>query len=387
MEIDIDHSYLIDTLVDLVQIDSSNPSLNPEAPGEAEIAAYLAGKMAALGLDVTVEEVRPGRPNVTGVLHGIGNGRSLLLNGHSDTVGVSGMAEPFSARISENRLYGRGSYDMKGSLAAYLAVIKALNDAGVKLGGDLAIAAVVDEEHASLGTEHLCKKVKCDGAILAEPTDMAICRAHRGFIWYEVETIGQAAHGSRYQEGIDANLHMGRFLAELDCLAQDLVNRPPHPLMGPPSLNASILQGGQELSTYSDRCVLKMERRTIAGETEEVCREELQAILDGLGKVDPAFNASLRPFFQRHPYEIGPDAPIVFAVEKAATQVLGASPRHIGQTFWTDAALMGQAGMETVLFGPSGKGLHCAEEWVSLESLFHLASILSLSAVDYCIKV
>lgn len=384
MEIQIDRTYLVNTLVELVRIDSSNPSLTPGAAGEAEIATYLAGKMKELGLDVTSDEVRPGRPNVTGVLPGRDQGRSLLFNGHTDTVGVQGMAEPFSARISENKLYGRGSYDMKGSLAAYLAVVKALKDAQIELSGDLVIAAVVDEEHASLGTEHLCTQVRCDGAILAEPTDMAICRAHRGFIWYEIETSGRAAHGSRYQEGIDANLHMGRVLAELDHLAQELVNRSPHPLAGPPSLNASILQGGRELSTYSDLCLLKMERRTIAGETEELCSRELQAILDRLSEKDPHFKASLKSTFRRHPFEVDRDAAIVSAVENAAVKVLGNSPRHNGQTFWTDAALMAEAGMETVLFGPAGQGLHCAEEWVSLNSLYQLASILTHAAVDYC---
>jgi acetylornithine deacetylase len=384
MEFFIDRPYLEDTLIELVQIDSTNPSLTPGAPGEAEIAGCLADKMSALGLEVTVDEVRPGRPNVVGILRGKGEGRSLLFNGHSDTVGVTGMSEPFSARISENRLYGRGSYDMKGSLAAYLSAAKALKEANVQLDGDLVIAAVVDEEHASLGTEHLCTKVRCEGAILAEPTDLAICRAHRGFIWYEIETTGRAAHGSRYQEGIDANLHMGRILWELDHLAQDLFQRPPHPLMGPPSLNASILQGGRELSTYSDRCMLNMERRTVAGETEEGCRAELQAILDRLSKADPTFKAHLKPFFQRNPYEIGTEAPIVKTVEKASTRVLGAPPLHIGQTFWTDAALMAQAGMETVLIGPVGLGLHCAEEWVSLESVDQLARLLTLSAADYC---
>jgi acetylornithine deacetylase len=384
MELIVDRSYLEDTLIDLVQIDSTNPSLTPGSPGEAQIASYLAGKMAQIGLEVSVDEVKPGRPNVIGTLHGKGQGKSLLFNGHTDTVGVSGMADPFSGRVIENRLYGRGSYDMKGSLAAYLAVVKSLKDAGIQLRGDLVIAGVVDEEHASIGTEHLCKKVSCTGAILAEPTDMAICRAHRGFIWYEIETIGRAAHGSRYQEGIDANLHMGRILYELDLLARDLLKRPPHPLMGPPSLNASILKGGIELSTYSDRCLLKMERRTITGEMEENCREELQAILDRLANSDPDFKANLKPFFERYPFEIEAEAPVVKAVEAAAVKVLGSVPNHIGQTFWTDAALMAEAGMETVIIGPRGVGLHCVEEWVNLESLYQLALLLTHTAVDYC---
>lgn len=381
----IDDTYLTTTAQELVRINSINPSLTPDGPGEAEIGAYVADHIERLGLAVKVSEIEPRRVNVTGRWKGSGGGRSLLLYAHTDTVGVEGMTiDPFGAETREGRLYGRGSYDMKTSLAAILAAVKALRDAGISLKGDLLIAAVADEEHSSIGTEALVREVHADGAIVTEPTDLALCRAHRGFLWYEIETIGRAAHGSRYQEGIDANLHMGRVLAELDALAQDLVQRDPHPLMGPPSLNAAILQGGTELSTYPDRCLLKMERRTIAGETETDCRRELQTILDRLAAEDPVFQADLRFIFERRPLEVPPQAEIVQVVERAAQNALGVLPEHIGQTYWTDAALLAEAGMETVLIGPRGKGLHSAEEWVELESASRLAQILAWSAMDYC---
>ncbi len=384
MPLAVDERYVLDTLTRLVQIDSSNPALTPGAPGEAEIAAHVADEMAGLGLDVTVDEVRPGRPNVVGRRAGAGQGRSLMLNGHVDTVGVEGMADPFSAAVRDGRLYGRGAYDMKASLAAMLGAVRALADADITLAGDLVIAAVADEEHASLGTEHLCERVWCDGAIVAEPTDLAICRAHRGFIWYRIETTGRVAHGSRYQEGVDANLRMGRVLAALDELAGDLIHRDPHPLMGPPSLNASLLEGGSEISVYAARSVLQMERRTIAGESVEGCTEELQAILDRLADEDPTFSGSLESFFSRDPFDVPADAAIVQAVESAARDVLGRTPEHVGQTFWTDAALLAGAGIETVLIGPSGHGLHSAEEWVDLASVYRLTRILAQAAVNYC---
>jgi len=384
MPLAVDERYVLDTLTRLVQIDSSNPALTPGAPGEAEIAAHVADEMAGLGLDVTVDEVRPGRPNVVGRRAGAGQGRSLMLNGHVDTVGMEGMADPFSAAVRDGRLYGRGAYDMKASLAAMLGAVRALADADITLAGDLVIAAVADEEHASLGTEHLCERVWCDGAIVAEPTDLAICRAHRGFIWYRIETTGRVAHGSRYQEGVDANLRMGRVLAALDELAGDLIHRDPHPLMGPPSLNASLLEGGSEISVYAARSVLQMERRTIAGESVEGCTEELQAILDRLADEDPTFSGSLESFFSRDPFDVPADAAIVQAVESAARDVLGRTPEHVGQTFWTDAALLAGAGIETVLIGPSGHGLHSAEEWVDLASVYRLTRILAQAAVNYC---
>ena len=219
---------------------------------------------------------------------------------------------------------------------------------------------------------------------MTEPTDLAICRAHRGFIWYEVATFGRAAHGSRFREGIDAIMHMGRFLAELDGLEQELRRRPPHALAGPPSLHASRITGGTELSVYPAHCRLEIERRTIPGESTAQVTAELQAIVDRLAAADPAFHATVRPFFERAPYAVPADAPIVQALEQAASRQLGQTPMHVGATFWTDAALLAEAGIDTVLIGPVGAGLHSAEEWVDLRSTVDLAAILTETVIDYC---
>ena len=218
MDLTIDPDYLTQTLADLVRINSINPTLTPGGAGEAEIAAYLTGALSKLGLDVATYEPEPGRVSVVGTLKGRGGGRSLMLNAHTDTVGIEGMPAPFSAAIHDGKLYGRGAYDMKGSLAACMTTVKALSEAGAPLSGEVLIAAVADEEYASLDTADLIKHCRVDGAIVTEATDLNICLAHRGFIWLEVETIGRAAHGSRFDLGIDANMRMGRFLAELDKL-------------------------------------------------------------------------------------------------------------------------------------------------------------------------
>jgi acetylornithine deacetylase len=322
--------------------------------------------------------------NVVGILKGTGGGRSLLLNGHLDTVGVAGMEEPFSGAIRDGKLYGRGSQDMKGSLAAMIAAMKALVDADTSLAGDVLVTAVADEEYLSEGTEDLVKHYTADAAIVTEPTDMAICLAHRGFVWYEVETFGRAAHGSRYDEGIDANMRMGRFLARLDKLEQALRQRPPHPLTGPPSLHASIIQGGTEMSIYSDHCLLKVERRTIPGEVQSQVTQALQVIIDELAEEDPTFKAKVTPFFERLPLEMGADADIVRVTDAALTRRLGEAPPHAGATFWTDAALLAAAGMDAILLGPVGSGLHSAEEWVDLASVLDLAYVLAEAAVSYC---
>jgi acetylornithine deacetylase len=273
---------------------------------------------------------------------------------------------------------------MKGSIAACMTAIKALVEVKAIFNGELLLAAVADEEYFSLGTAEVISRYKVDGAIVTEATEMNLCRAHKGFIWLEVETIGRAAHGSRFDEGLDANMRMGRFLAELDKLEKDLRARSPHPLVGPPSLHAALLNGGSGLSTYSANCKLKIERRTIPGETEAQVVDELQTIIDRLVAADPSFKATVQSFCTRDPFEVAAEAEIVRAVEKAATRVRGVRPQHIGQTYWMDSALLAAAGVETVVIGPIGAGAHANEEWVDLQSLVELAQILAEAALDYC---
>jgi acetylornithine deacetylase len=385
MTLTIDEPYLTKLTQELIQINSINPSLTPDGKGEAEIGAYVAKKLKEPGLEVTTSEIAPGRVNVVGVLKGSGSGRSLLLNAHLDTVGVEGMRiDPFGGELREGRVYGRGAQDMKGSLAAMIGAAKAIVDAGVHLRGDLLITGVADEEYSSIGTEALVKEFKADGAIVTEPTDMHICRAHRGFIWFEVETIGRAAHGSRYNEGIDANMRMGRFLGELEKLEQELLQRKGHELAGPPSLHAAMIQGGTEISKYAERCKLTIERRTVPGETVEGAMAELQTIVDRLAQQDSSFKATVKATFWREPFEVKKDAEIVQILDKVLDERLGHHPEHTGQTFWTDAALLADAGMETAILGPTGYGLHSAEEWVEMDTVVDLAYVLAETAIQYC---
>src|SRR5262245_52920593 len=247
MSLQIDRDFTIRTLSRLVQINSINPDLSADGAGEAEIGRYVAETLRGLGLETASHEPAPGRVSVVGKLAGIGRGKSLMFNAHYDTVGVEEMPEPFSGAVRDGKLYGRGSYDMKGSLAAQIGAAKALVDAKVPLAGDLLIAAVADEEVASIGTADLVKRYKVDGAVVTEPTALEICLAHKGFVWIEVETHGRAAHGSRFELGVDANMMMGRFLVELDQLERGVRARKPHPLVGPPSLHAATLKGGEGL--------------------------------------------------------------------------------------------------------------------------------------------
>ena len=379
----IDGSWLTRVLSDLVRIDSVNPSLVEGGAGEAEIAAYVADVLREMGVDVSVHEPQPGRPSVVGRL-GRADGRTLMWNAHHDTVGVEAMDAPFEPEIRGGRLYGRGAYDMKGSVAAALAAARALVESGTELAGELLVASVADEEYASLGTADLLDRYAIDAAIVTEPSGLDLCLAHRGFVWVRVETQGRAAHGSDYEEGVDANLRMGRFLCRLEEHVRSLQRRPGHWLLGPPSLHAALLRGGTGLSTYADRCAVHIERRTVPRETVSQVERELRELLSELRREDPAFVASLEVLFSREPFETHEDAEIVQVVRGAAREVLDREPAVVGESPWMDSSLLAEAGVDTVVFGPAGDGAHAAEEWVDLASVARLAAVLARSAVAYC---
>ncbi len=384
MKIAVDRDYLLDILTDFVRINSINPSLDPSGAGEVEIAAYITDAMQKLKLEVDTHEPEPGRLSVVGTLRGTGGGRSLMLNGHVDTVAVDEMLDPFSAAVRKGKMYGRGAYDMKSGLAACMTAVKALVDAGASLTGDVLIAAVADEECASLGTTEVIKHHQLDGAIVTESTELDICIAHRGYIHIEVETIGRAAHGSRFEEGIDANMRMGYLLAELDKLEKDLRARKGHPLIGPPSLHAGVLKGGTGPSTYAANCKLVIERRTIPSETESQVVSELQTIIDRLTAADPTFSATLKILLARNAFEVDPEQDIVKVLQKSANEVLGKQPELVGQPYWMDTALLSDAGVETVAMGPIGAGAHSTEEWVDLDSVVKMAEVLVQATLIYC---
>ncbi|HEY7545897.1 MAG TPA: M20/M25/M40 family metallo-hydrolase, partial [Blastocatellia bacterium] len=278
-------------LRDLVAIDSVNPSLVEGGAGEREIASRVVDEMRSFSMDAEMREISPDRFNAVGVLEGRASGRSLMMCGHIDTVGVAGMKAPFDPAERDGRIYGRGSQDMKGGVAAMIDAARKIAQSGGLKAGRIIIAAVADEEYKSIGAEALVKEWKADAAVITEPTDLVIGIGHRGFSWVEVETLGRAAHGSRPRDGRDAILRMGRVLARLESLDRHLQSRPAHPLLGTGSLHASLIGGGREMSTYPDRCTLHLERRTVVGESETVALDEVEEILSTLKKEDEEFEA------------------------------------------------------------------------------------------------
>jgi acetylornithine deacetylase len=383
----IDQRSLGDLLRRLVAVDSVNPSLVEGARGEGDIAALLASECRAAGLDVQLEDAVPGRPNVVARLRGRHPGRTLLLNGHMDTVSVDGMLDPFAGSVVGDRLYGRGAYDMKGSLAAMMEAGRALA-AGSLPAGELVLGFVVDEEYASIGTAALIQRHAdrglADGAIVTEPTALDVCIAHKGFVWARIETAGRAAHGSKHDEGDDAITRMGHILVALNRLDGEVLPRRIHPLLGRGSVHASTIRGGLGLSTYPDRCVLEIERRTLPGESDGAIASELEGVLSEARRASPGLSARVELFLSRPPLEAARDAPVVEALVASVRAVRGEPPRMTGATPWFDAALLGQAGIPTVMFGPAGAGAHAAEEWVDLPSVVTCAEVLAETARRFC---
>jgi len=370
-------------LCDLVAIDSVNPSLSPRAAGEADVARRIAGELESIGLHVEIADAAPGRPNVVGVLDGRAPGRSLMFCGHTDTVGVSGMRQPFTPEIRDGRLYGRGAQDMKGGVAAMIGAVRRIVESGGLAQGRVIVAAVVDEEHASIGAEALVTKWRADAAVVTEPTGLDVAVAHKGFQWIALETHGRAAHGSRPRDGRDAILRMGRVLARLESLDRRLQVGPAHPLLGTGSLHASLIEGGHELSSYPARAALQYERRTLPGEPSDIAGVEADALLAELRREDPEFEAEARLVFGRDAYEIDPDSQLPALLTDAA-RAAGCGASIAGMTFWTDAAILGAAGIPSVLFGPGGAGLHSIEEYVILEDVLKCRDALANLARAWC---
>ena len=365
---------VISLLRDLVSTNSVNPSLVPGAPGEAAVAEVVRAAMVAAGLDVEVEDVLPGRPNVVNVLEGRAPGPTMKMCAHLDTLGVEGIADQSAPRIDDGAMYGRGSQDMKGGVAAMIGAAQRLAPTWKR--GRLIVAGVIDEEYESAGAEALVKKWRADAAIVTEPTDLQMAVAHKGFAWLEITVHGRAVHGSRPADGRDAIMQMGRVLHLLDHRDKSLQSRPPAGLQGVASLHASIISGGRGLSVYPDRCVLQMERRTVSGEEGEMPLLEVRAMLAALTSVLPDFRGEVKLLTTRPPYALDPTHALPQALAASLrSRALAADP--VGMSFWTDAAILAGAGIPSILFGPSGAGLHSVEEFVDTDSVLVCRDVLA----------
>lgn len=368
----------------LVACDSRNPAFATDAPGEGAAARLLADTLSDWGFAVDVIDAAPGRPNVVARIGGGHGGRSLILNGHLDTVGVAGMThDPFGAELRDGRLYGRGSCDMKAGVAAMCAA--ALRAAANGLGGEVIIAAVVDEEWASVGTRHLLEMgLRAHAAIVTEPTRLAICPAHRGFSWADVRVEGRAAHGSRYDIGIDAVTHAALLLAELDVYQRDVLPGITHPLLGRASFHAGPIISDGTLSAYPAWCTVGLERRTLPGEDGAHFVHEIEAAIARVAARTPNFAARVTPGLIQQPNDVPVTHPLVQGLQAAAAGSGHASPIE-GLSCWTDAALFTAAGIPAICYGPGDIGLaHAAEEYCPVDEIAVATDVLTQFITDWC---
>jgi acetylornithine deacetylase len=364
---------ILELLRDLIRVPSVNPNLaSGESAGEAAIAEFARDWFAGHGVHAWLEEVAPNRPNVIAQIGG--DGPTLVLCAHIDTVSAQGMTiPPYEPRLEGRRVYGRGAYDMKGGAAAAMSAAVALKD--VDLRARVVVALVVDEEHSSIGADDFVARHAADACIITEPTEGRLVLSHKGFVWSNITTTGVAAHGSRWDLGVSAIGRMGRIVSELERFDREALRQRTHPQLGPASLHCATIEGGTGLSTYAAQCRLQVERRTLPGESLDQIRQELHDTVTAAGE-----EAHIDCFFSRPPLLCDRDEPVARAIHEAARTVHGTAPQEIGVGYWTDAAIFDAAGIPTVIYGPAGEGAHSAVEWVDLDSVVGCARVLAEAA-------
>lgn len=386
---ELNENRLVGDLRDMIAIPSVNPFDEEPRPGfrEKELAEFYCDSMAEIGLEVGFHEVVLGPPNVRGILRGQGDGPSLMLSGHLDTVGCENYPDALVPRVADGRVYGRGACDMKAALAAYLEAARLLKASGFALSGDLIITGLADEEHLMIGSRHLGQNGPwADFGIIGEPSDLIVWPAHKGQIGYRIQAFGKAAHSSRPEEGINAIEAMAKVIEALQACGSDLRKREAHPLCGHGRHCPSVIRGGTILSTVPDFCELEVDRRTLPGETKEAVREEMQALLDGIMTSSPALRFEVfGPTMEVAPLDIGIESPIVAVVMGAYRQVFGADGLISAIFAGSDAP---NFGFPTLICGPGSVAqAHSTNEYVEIDDLIaatklYLCTALALLAAD-----
>ncbi|KAF9691371.1 hypothetical protein EKO04_010856 [Ascochyta lentis] len=371
----------------LTTIDSSNPDLSEAAgAGETSIATYISAWLQHRGMEAHWIEAQIGRPSVVGVLRGSGSGKSLMINGHTDTVSLStySSGSPLSGVMEGDRVYGRGCLDMKAGIATGMAAMAKLITSGTRPSGDVILAAVADEENLSKGTEAVLNAGwRAEGAIITEPTLQNIVTSHKGFVWFEIDVVGIAAHGSLPDEGVDAILLAGYLQTALLEYAKTM---PSEPRLGQASLHGGRIVGGEEPSSYPDLCTLTVEFRTVPSQTPESITADLENLLSEVASKVPEFKYNKpRITFSRPPSRLTDDNPFLKSFVSSVSKTLGDAPSPVGRGFWCDAGLWNEAGIPSIVYGPKGEGLHAKEEWVSASSIREVTDVLITSIRDFCV--
>ena len=363
---------------DLLRIPSENPPGN-----EAEVARFLVNYFRTFDIEPMVQELSPGRPNVLVRFEGQAPGPHLIFNGHTDVVppGTGWTVDPYGAEVRDGRLYGRGSADMKGGVAAMIeATLTFVQSSPFR--GTITLAMVADEEEGGGGTRHAVQQgLRGDWAIIPEPTDLRPVIAHKGDFNFYITVYGEAAHGSVPEQGVNAIYGAGKLLTAIQHLNHRL-SQTSHALLGSPTVSVGTIRGGEITCMVPSECKIAVDRRLVPGEDPESVIDEMKALLADLAAADPTFKADMVTPIQALPMEVSPDLPVVRALRRATKRLVGEDPGIFGWSATCDASILDQeAKTPTVIFGPGSidRAAHRPDESVSIAELNTCAQIYVLT--------
>ncbi len=373
-------------LSDLVRIESVTPWLIADGSGEAELARYIVAWFGDLdNVETSLEEVEPDRPNVIVRLRGAGTGPNLYLNAHADTVGYANWQDRALVPSRDgDRLIGLGAADDKSSCAMGMLALRALAERRTTLRGDLVLACTVDEEGASIGTEHLIAHHQIDAALILEPEGIdKVLIEHQGFGWIDVVVHGRPAHGSDPAQGIDAIVHMAEVVRRLHALDEAGFGHGEGGLNGRTVFHTGTISGGTDYATYPSRCVLGIEIGTQPGEHLSDRVREIETIFDDVRKHFPDFRGEVVVRVDRDPFQAAGHERLLEVLAAATEQVIGRPLESIGLNAWGDSGLTQAAGIPTLSFGALGGNFHTPDEWVSLGEIVQGVEILERAIAAY----
>ena len=360
---------------------------------EEAISQYILDFFLEHGFTAYRTEIEPGRYNTVAILEGTERetSPSLMLTGHMDTVPAYDFEKAFEPWEDAENVYGRGTVDMKGALAAAMCAMVEIKESGTRLKGDLIFCGVADEEEAGIGTRSLIETgPEATYTVVGEPTDLHIALGHKGLEWIEVTFKGKKVHGGAQEEGVNAIMMAGRFLQKLETEYLPKLAQRTHPILGKATLNIGTITGGDQPSTVADHCSIRLDRRCLTSETIAQVYEELQELIDQLHREDPRFEAEIRDVFDgttlpHIPFCTDADCPVVKAAENAL-RACGEEPVVTYFPAWTDAGFI-QAGTSSqcIILGPGGVATaHSIHEYISKKQLMMAAEIYRSMAMEIC---
>ncbi len=383
-----------DELIKLAQKLVSIPSYHGLPNQEKELAEFIDKLLKENNIDSYCVEVLDGRPNVIGSYgNGINEDKSLILNGHLDTVSVENMSiDPFQGYIKDGKIYGRGAVDMKGAIAAMVMAILLIKRANIKLDGIVHFTGVIDEEYWNYGTKHVVENgPKAKYAIVGEPTNLEIHNGHRGLEWVEISVKGKYAHGGTPEKGINAIAKMNKIITEIQNNLLPEISQRVHPIIGPALLNLGLIKGGTQPSTVAGDCTLQIDRRWLPSESSILIIDELKEIISKLSKEDPDLKAEV--YLMRDesnkigfpPLVCNQSSTIFKTLEDANMRVL---KKCEVSTFpaWTDGGILNHAGgIETIVYGPGQlSSAHSEEEFCPIDDIINACKVYLYTILDIC---